>query len=75
MKLPKYIERLLDRRARLAIDLMAVDYKITEFINKYNIEVESYDYCTGVEIYANPYDSARRVKEAILNHNKEKRIK
>lgn len=66
MKIPKYIDKLLDRRARLASDLMDVDLRITKFIEKNGIEVEDYDYCTGVEMYANPYSSADRVRKAIL---------
>ena len=67
MKIPKYIEKLLDRRAKIGNELLEIDWKITEFINKYEIEAEDYDYCTGVEMYSNPYASARRVKEAIRN--------
>ena len=67
MKLPKYIDNLLKRRAKLANDLMDVDYQITQFIAKYNIEVESCDYCTGVEMYVNPDSSAERVRQAILS--------
>lgn len=65
MKIPKYIEKKLDRRARLATDLMIVDAELTEWINKNHIEAEACDYCTGVEMYANPYSSVERVKEAI----------
>lgn len=67
MKIPKYIEKLLDRRAKLAADLNSVDVKITEYICKHEIEVEIYDYASGVEMYANPYASVERVKEAIRN--------
>ena len=65
MKIPKYIEGLLDRRARLAADLNSVDYKITKWIEDNAIAVEEYDYNTGVEMYANPYASAKRIKDAI----------
>ena len=69
MKIPKYIERALDRRANAALDLMAADRIISDFIEEYHIEVEEADYLTGYEIYANPISSAYRVREAILNHN------
>ena len=65
MKIPKYIEQKLDRRARLATDLMTVDFELTEWIDKNNIEVEACDYCTGCEMYVNPYESVARIKEAI----------
>lgn len=68
MWLPKRIEKLIDRRARLAADLMDVDYELSNWIDKHKIPVESYDCRTGVELYTNPYASARRVKEAILDY-------
>ena len=43
---------------------------IFEFITKNDIDVESCDYAGGVEMYANPYDSAERIREAILNTEK-----
>lgn len=65
MKIPKYIEQLLDRRARLAADLNSVDCISTKWIEDNAIVVEDYDYNTGVEMYANPYASVRRIKDAI----------
>lgn len=69
MWLPKRIEKLIDRRARLAADLMNVDYELSNWIDKNKIPVEDYDYRTGVELYTNPYASARRIKEAVANFN------
>ena len=34
MWLPKRIEKLIDRRAKLAADLMDVDYELSEWIDK-----------------------------------------
>lgn len=65
MKMPKYIEQKLDRRAKLAMELMNIDSELTEWIEKNAIVVEDYDYCTGIEMYANPYASVDRIKEAI----------
>lgn len=70
MKIPKYIEQALDRRVKSAIRLNEADMVITDFIIKNDIVVESYDYATGVEMYANPYESANRIREAILNTEK-----
>lgn len=67
MKIPKYIDELLDRRAKLAELLNTVDYKVTKWIDEHGIEVEDYDYATGVEMYANPYASADRIRKAIEN--------
>lgn len=65
MRIPKYIDELLDRRARLAMLLNYVDCEVTKWIDKHGIEVESYDYATGCEMYANPYESADRIRKAI----------
>lgn len=70
MKVPKYIRDALWRRCRAAEKLMINDSIVTDFINKYGIIVEDYDYCTGVEIYTNPHASMCRVVEAIENHKK-----
>lgn len=67
MKIPKYIDYLLDRRAKLAESLNSVDYELTKWIDKKGIEVESCDYATGCEMYVNPDASADRVREAIKN--------
>lgn len=68
MKIPKEISAALKKRTKAAEDLMDVDSIITDFINEHGIAVEEYDYCTGVEMYANPYASEERVRNAILNH-------
>ena len=67
MKIPKYIDKLLDKRAKAAQQLMECDSIITDWIVAHEIEAEDCDYCTGVEMYANPYASADRIREAILN--------
>lgn len=71
MKIPNYINAALRRREKAALALMEADDIITKFIERHNIEVEEYDYCTGIEMYTNPTSSAARVREAI--ENKEKR--
>lgn len=73
MKIPKYIEQALKRREKAAWTLMSADYIITNYIEKHNIEVEPYDYATGVEMYANPKSSADRVRKAIAEHKITKR--
>lgn len=67
MKIPKYIDKLIERRAKLAENLNLADCLLTEFIVKNKIDVAEYDYATGVEMYANPYASAERIREAIRN--------
>jgi hypothetical protein len=65
MKIPKYIDKLIDRRARLAGDLMDVCLELDEWLDKNSVEVETEDTHSGVEIYVNPYDSAKRIRQAI----------
>lgn len=72
MEIPKYIEKWLERRAKLASQLEMLDFDISDWLDKHNIEVESEDYRGGVELYVNPYDSIERIKAAILNHKEEK---
>lgn len=67
MKIPKYIENKLDRRARLAEELMLIDLEISNWIDKNDVLVDTDDYRTGYEMYTNPYASAERIKQAILN--------
>ena len=68
MKIPKYVQKLIDRRCKLAMDLMNVCYNLDTWLDKNNIECEDCDTHTGVEIYCNPYDSRNRVIEAIIYH-------
>ncbi len=65
MKIPKYIENALKRRVRAAVTLSEMDSLISRFIDDNCIEVEECDYRTGVEMYANPWDSADRIRRSI----------
>jgi len=67
MKIPKYIMRLIERRAKLATELTQASYELDEWLARNDIldSLEEYDYGTGVEIYVKPYDSAQRIIEAI----------
>ena len=65
MKIPKYIAKLIDRRARLAGALMDVCWELDEWLDKNGVEAEMEDTHGGAEIYVNPYDSAKRIRQAI----------
>lgn len=65
MKIPREIETALRRRVKAAIELNSADFVISKFIRENDIEAEECDYCTGVEMYSNPYESADRIREAI----------
>lgn len=70
MRLTKKMENLIDKRTRLAQELMDVSSQVDSFIYENGIEseIEKYDMGTGCEIYVNPAGSGERVKEAIRNH-------
>ena len=69
MNIPKYVQKLIDRRCKLARRLAEVCWELDEWLDKNNIECETCDTHTGVEIYCNPYASKNRVIEAINKHD------
>lgn len=72
MKIPKYVQSLIDRRCQLAVQLDNVCYELDKWLDKNNIECESCDTHTGVEIYCNPYSSKSRIMKAIADHPTER---
>lgn len=70
MKIPKYIVQALERRVRLANQLNNTCNIIDDFIRKNGLddEIDTADWLGGVEIYANPRESADNIIMAILNH-------
>lgn len=71
MKIPKYIDTLLKQRTRYARLLDITAHELDKWLDKNSIECESCDTHTGVEIYCNPNSSERRIREAILNYEKD----
>ena len=65
MKCPQYIKDMLNARANHAAKFTVLDVTIQEWLEKHGIEVEEFDICGGCESYVNPYDSSRRIIEAI----------
>lgn len=65
MEIPKYIEKLINRRANLASQFLEVDNKLSKWIENNGIELDRAYYYGGVESLINPWDSARRVEQAI----------
>ena len=70
MKIPKKIEKLIARRAKLAADLMCTDNKLVSWLETKDLidKVEEYDILTGSEMYVNPYASADRIRNVILEN-------
>lgn len=67
MKIPKYVQKLIDRRCNLAYELAGVDFALDIWLDENGIECEMCDTHTGVEIYCNPHSSKQRIINAILN--------
>lgn len=65
MKVPKYIEKALEKRIKGANMVSEADTIIEDFINKNNIDAYWEDYGGGVEMYVNPIDSAEAIRKAI----------
>lgn len=76
MKIPKYVQKLIDRRCKLADQLATVCWELDEWLDKNEIECETCDTHTGVEIYCNPCRSKMRIMKAITDHpNRERKMK
>ena len=67
MKIPKYIDKLLDKRAKSAMDFMSSDCQIAEWLEKNGIDVPSDDICTGACALMEPYSSINSIRECILS--------
>ena len=73
MKIPKYIDELLDRRARCAESFIECDSKIAEWLENNNIDVSPDDIRTGACSLVEPWSSAYSVMEAIENAKTQKK--
>lgn len=65
MKIPKYIDALLKKRTRYAYLLDKAMCELDDWLDAHDIECDSCDTHTGVEIYCNPKASEKRIREAI----------
>lgn len=66
MKIPKYIDEMLERKARAAEKYNELEYNIDTWLRKNDIEIESYDDSGGVEGIVNPRESIDRIRQCIL---------
>ena len=72
MECPKYIREALLRRANHASAFLDLDWKIAEWLEKNNIEVDFEDIHGGSESYVNPYESSKRILQAIEEKENER---
>ena len=68
MQLLKTVDKLIARREKLAYQLSEVSLELDEWLKKNEIKTEEYDRPGGAEMFANPTDSANRIRKAILQH-------
>ena len=66
MKIPKYVDQLLEQRAKAALTFTSCDSKIAEWLDKNNIQVPSDDILTGTCSLMEPYGSIDIIRECIL---------
>lgn len=67
MKIPKYVDRLLKRRTKLAEQLNSVSYELDEWLENNGIPTGN-DYTrTGCMIYCEPYTAEGHVRDDILS--------
>lgn len=66
MKINGYVENLIKRRERLALQLDIAYRNLDHYLDSNKIETEIYDSHGGTEIYVNPTESAERIRKAIL---------
>nr|DAJ50989.1 MAG TPA: hypothetical protein [Caudoviricetes sp.] len=66
MKIPKYIDQLLEQRAKAALTFISCDSKLVEWLDKNNIRVPDDDILTGACSLMEPYGSIDIIRECIL---------
>lgn len=66
MKIPKYVEELIQRRQRYAEMLNSVASQLDDWLLANNIECSSDSWQTGCAIYADPGSAAEDVRQSIL---------
>lgn len=67
MKIPKYVQKLIDDRCNLAVKLFEVSSKLDNWLEKNNISLDG-DYTrTGCMIYIEPDTARECVMQDILN--------
>lgn len=65
MEIPKYIDDLLEKKAKLAMEFMSVDSEICQWIEKNNVTVSPDDIATGCISICEPHTSIENIRECI----------
>lgn len=67
MRIPKYINELLEKRAKYAELFTDVDDKISYWIEENGIDAPIEDYGMGARSLGEPRESIETIRECILN--------
>ncbi len=67
MKIPKYVEKLIERRRKLAYELIEVDAELDDWLEKHNIPLSGDYTASGCMIYCKPDTAAQNVRNDIIN--------
>lgn len=69
MKIPKYVDKLIERRMKLALELMDVSSQLDRWLenNNFDLTKMSAYTVTGCMIYCEPDIAAYNVRQDILN--------
>lgn len=65
MKIPKYIDKLLEKRAKAALDFTDADSQLVEWLDKNKIKVGSDHISSGACSLLEPYSSIDYIRECI----------
>ena len=65
MKVPKYVQQMIDRRQRAAEQFNHYDYELSTWLERHGVITEECDVFGGVESIVNAGASADRIRKAI----------
>lgn len=68
MKVPKYVEKMIQKRLTLAVKLDDACDELEKWLEEHGADLDDElmeDTHGGVEIYINPHESAERIREYI----------
>ena len=74
MKIPKYVQKMIDDRYKYACKLATVSSELDDWLDKHNIPCDDDYIHTGCMIYCEPWNARRCVEDDILNYNEEENI-
>ena len=66
MKIPNYVLDLIVKRRRYGEKDMDNAVSLQDWLDKHGIQIEDEDSVGGYEMFSNPYESAHRVMNAII---------